>query len=344
MSMLVWNIIRDCSEKVKYIFGIPLLFYENMSILLDIERVIGMNTKQLRCAVMLSKTRSFSEAAAKLNISQPALSKQIIHLEKDLGIKLFDRETIPVTLTRAGAFFIQEAEALVYKEDQLLRKVSQFQNEEIGQLVIGISQFRSLYMIPDMLEKLRQRYPKVQVRIHEADSKRRLVNLEEGKYDFAVVNLPVDETLFDVTALNSDTLVLAVPNIYLDKISNRPRERLSIINIADCQQLPFVTVSKSQDLGNLFEGLCEQQKVHPPVAIEVFNIATAWAMVQAGVGATILPLQLVDEAASSENITLFRIQHESYLRQPAVVTRRGQYLPEYAKYAIGLLTGAQNNG
>ena len=76
-----------------------------------------MNSRQLHYAIMLSEIRNFSQVAEKLNISQPALSKQILSLENELGIKLFDRTTTPLTVTPAGQHFIQGAADLVYKED-----------------------------------------------------------------------------------------------------------------------------------------------------------------------------------------------------------------------------------
>ena len=61
-----------------------------------------MNSRQLHYAILLSQIRNFSQVAEKLDITQPALSKQILNLENELGVKLFDRNTIPLTLTPAG--------------------------------------------------------------------------------------------------------------------------------------------------------------------------------------------------------------------------------------------------
>ena len=66
-----------------------------------------MNSRQLQYAIALSEIRNFSQVAEKLNISQPALSKQILSLENELGVKLFDRATTPLLVTPAGQQFIQ---------------------------------------------------------------------------------------------------------------------------------------------------------------------------------------------------------------------------------------------
>ena len=75
-----------------------------------------MNAKQLQYVIALSQARSFSEVAEQLNISQPALSKQVIGLEQELGVRLFDRSTTPLSLTPAGEHFVREAKDLLFKE------------------------------------------------------------------------------------------------------------------------------------------------------------------------------------------------------------------------------------
>ena len=82
-----------------------------------------MNTKQMHYAVLLAENGSFSQLAEKLNISQPALSKQILALEKELGVALFDRSTVPVMPTAAGALFSKEAKEILSRQKQLLRSM-----------------------------------------------------------------------------------------------------------------------------------------------------------------------------------------------------------------------------
>lgn len=301
-----------------------------------------MNTKQIQYALALSKTLNFSQVADQLGITQPALSKQIQHLEKELGVKLFDRNRNPLTLTAAGAYFIQEAQKLLYNEQQLLRSMEQFQSGDRGELIIGITPFRSLYILPDIIKQLRQRYPGVQVTLKEVGTDVLRKSAAEGTVDLAVINLPVDESVLDVHPMTPDELVLAVPAEMEHLVSKTAVN--GQLRLHDCAQLPFVVVGKHQEMRQLFDKLCAQEDFTPHISAEVVGISTAWAMATAGVGAALLPKQFVNSKLFNSNLVLYTIEDCTYIRQPAVVTRRGQYLPEYAKYAIGLLTGAQNNG
>ena len=296
-----------------------------------------MNSRQLQYAIELSELCNFSQVAEKLNITQPALSKQILSLENELGVKLFDRSTTPMTLTAAGESFIQQAKELLFRQEQLTHSMARFQSGESGRLVIGISPFRTLYMIPQVAKKVRDKFPGVQVVLHEAGSDTLRKEIAEGKYDLAIVNLPVEESVLNVTPLEQDTLALAVPNSMLELLPE-PIRNQSEIDLKVCAPLPFIVVGKNQEMRILFDRLCAQADFQPSIAMEVVGLTTAWAMTHAGIGATVLPLQFLASETFDKDITLFTLKGDKFARQPVIVTRRGKYLSPYARYAIDLLT------
>lgn len=293
-----------------------------------------MNSRQMQYAVELAKDRNVSQTAERLGITQPALSKHILALEKELGVKLFDRSTNPMSLTAAGEHFVREAQELLYREDQMLRSLESYKSGESGRLVIGISPFRSQYMIPAVLRQVLQQYPDVEIVLHEPASDVLRREAAEGKYDFAVVNLPVDETVLDVIPLEADELVLAVP---AEMATDLPAagERLGLEMCAD---LPFVTVGQPQEMRRLFDAACTAAQFRPQIAAQVSGLSTAWALCRAGVGATLLPLQFVQHSGGDKDVVLYTLKKALQTRQPVVVTRRGQYVSPYAAYAIRLLT------
>ncbi len=298
-----------------------------------------MNRRQLEYAVKLAEVRSFSQLSNELRISQPALSKQIGALEQELGVKLFDRSTSPLALTPAGAYFIEEAKSLAYKEDQLIRTLEQFKSGEAGRLTIGVSPFRCMYLMPKIVKAIRNRFPGVQVVLHEDNSTDLRRDAAEGKFDLAILNLPVDESVLEAIPMESETPVLAVPNALAAALPSVPNGTLREVDFADCKDLPFVVVAKGQEMRELFDRICATADIQPHIAAEVVGgIASAWALAYGGIGATLLPLSFVEEEHVQRNVTLFTIKDSTYMRRPAVVTRRGQYLSEYAKYAMELLT------
>ena len=297
-----------------------------------------MNSRQLQYAVALYNTRSFSQVSEELGISQPALSKQIQSLEKELGIQIFDRNTVPFTVTVPGEAFIRHAKTLLSQENYLLRVLEEYKSGEKGRLTIGASPFRCLYLIPPIVKKLQARFPGVEVCIRDTDSERIRKELAEGNLDFAIVNLPVDDTMFDYTPIEPDTLVLAVPNSMLERLCVADKTPLSEIDFSACKDLRFVVVEQSKEMRRLFDSLCAGADFYPQIAMEVVGITTAWAMARSGIGATVLPLQFInEETLDSGSITLFAIKNNTFHRQPVIITRKGQYLSQYAKYAIDLI-------
>lgn len=294
-----------------------------------------MNSRQLHSAVLLSQHKSFSQVAGILNITQPALSKQILTLEEELGVKLFDRSTVPLSLTPAGEHFIYEAREILYREEQLKRSMEDFHSDFRSRLTIGISPFRSLYYIPQLIRRLKEEFPGLQVVLKEANTAQLNQGIRDGSFDFAIIHLPVDELQLDAVPLKPEPLVLAVPS-KLVALMEGPLE--GAVSLAQCGKLPFVTVSPRQELRKLFDRLCIHAEIHPEISVEVVGVATAWAMARAGLGATLLPEGFMEDDHYREGISIFPLQHISTTRQPAIITRKGQFVSRFARRAMELLT------
>lgn len=294
-----------------------------------------MNTRQLHYAYILSKSMNFSQTAEELGISQPALSKQIMALEADLGVKLFDRSKSPITLTPAGEFFVIQAEELLFHEDVLLKTLERFKNQENGRLIIGVSPFRCLYMMPPLVKAMKERFPGLNVVLSEYGRAQLHKGIAEGIYDLIITNLPVDEANLEAIPLEKDELVLAVPNGLLPLIEGWEKQKdTGHVDLKSLSRLPFVVVNRTQEMRQLFDTLFKQERVQPVIYAEVTGIATVFAMVKAGLAASLLPRQFVQGEAERSGVTLLEIGKGDLLRQPAIVTRRGQFVSEYAKYAI----------
>ena len=215
----------------------------------------------------------------------------------------------------------------------MLRSLEAYKSGESGRLVIGISPFRSQYMIPSVVQRVREQYPDVEVVLHEPASDQLRAEAAEGKYDFAVVNLPVDETVLDVIPLEADEMVLAVPAAMAAGLPQTGQ-----LDLKACTGLPFVTVGLPLEMRRQFDAACTAARFRPHIAAQAGGLSSAWALCCAGVGATLLPRQFVCHHGDNKGVVLYTLQQPMQSRQPVIVTRRGQYLSPYAEYAIRLLT------
>ena len=291
-----------------------------------------MNSRQLQYAVILAETRNFSTAAEKLNISQPAFSKQIIALENELGIKLFDRSTAPLSITPAGEFFVEKAKNILFEEDVLLKTVEKYKSGEKGKLVIGAVPFRSSYMMPGLIKSLKDKFPDLQVVLLEYGLSVLEKGLLDGEYDFAIMNLPVVNPEFETIPLEEDKLVLAVPKKHKNLV--KADKNGEIADLSSAKDIPFVTVGKEQEMRKLFDVLCAEADFTPEIYAQVTGVATAWEVTKSGEAATIIPKQFIDAKGGTDGVEIYEIKNTPYKRQSAVVLRRGQYVSEYAEFAI----------
>lgn len=295
-----------------------------------------MNSKQLQYAVELSNILNVSQTAEKLNITQPALSKQILSLEKELGVTLFDRSTTPLKLTRAGEQFISEAKEILFKEEHLKHLMEDFKTGDKGRLAIGISPFRASFFIADIIKKLQQEYSNLQVVLVEEKSAELQKLAIDGLVDFSIINLPVDEAMLDLIELEPEPIVLALTKSFLNLIKNYKNQKE--IDLKDCENIPFIALSKNQELRKLFDKLCITCDFSPNITTEVVGITTAWNLAKAGIGAAVLPLRFVEGNQLEEDMVILPLKNTATVRKPAIVMRKGQHLSKYAKSAIKLIT------
>ncbi len=300
-----------------------------------------MNSRQLQYVVTLSEILNISQAAEKLNISQPALSKQILALEKEIGVTLFDRSTFPIKLTAAGESFVLDAREILFKEQKLKSSMNGFKTGKKGRLVIGISPFRAFYFLSDIIKKLQTEFEGLQIVLNETNSIQLHQDAADGKVDFAIINLPVDEALLKIIPLEHEPVLLAIPREFAVKFSNRlpnKNEKYPVIDISECKDIPFITLSKNQELKQLFDKLCMVAQVSPVITTEVVSVTTAWSLAKAGVGATLLPIKFAENDYDKEKMILFQFKNSVSIRQPVIVYRKGLYLSDYAKRAIELIS------
>ena len=292
-----------------------------------------MNFRQMNYLVTLAETLNFSLAAEALGVSQPALSKQIISIEKEFGITLFNRSSVPLTLTPAGEEIVKQCKEMLYSQSQLQSIADEFKNGNKGRLIIGISPFRATYFLNDIILKLREKFTGLEIVLKETGSAELHKMAVEGKVDLAIINQPFDDALLDVIPLSEEKLVLAIPKNVSTKLLKRGIETPTLKNI---EEFPFIALSKNQELRQMLNKLCATENVKLNVSVEVNGIATAWNLAQAGIGATVVPMSYA-ENVKTKNLTLVPLEAQSSVRKPAIVTKKGAFLTTFTAEAIKLL-------
>lgn len=146
--------------------------------------------RRLRYFLAVAEERNFTRAAARLLIAQPALSRQIRELEKDLGVKLLDRTTQHVEPTEAGRMVMERGRALVDDEDRLWRDVRGFAAGSQGTLTFGYSASTGYETAPALLERLAETHPGITVTTKLLPTAELLAAVGDGILDAGLLRCP----------------------------------------------------------------------------------------------------------------------------------------------------------
>src|SRR5690606_8369902 len=148
----------------------------------------AMKLQQLRYLTEIARRGlNVSEAAAALHTSQPGVSKQIRSLEDELGIDIFVRHGKRlVAVTEPGKTVIAIAERILAEANNLRRAGEEFANEKLGTLTIAATHTQARYALPPVVAKFKEKYPQVQLRIHQGNPTQISEQVLAGEADFCV--------------------------------------------------------------------------------------------------------------------------------------------------------------
>jgi DNA-binding transcriptional LysR family regulator len=139
--------------------------------------------RHLRYFVCVAEHLNFTKAAGKLHLAQPALSRQIRDLEKELGVPLFERSSRFVRLTDAGAIFISEARAVLQRTDEAVNAAKAFSTGERGEIHLGYSPSPTVELLPQALNAFQKTTPGVRVTLHDLSTEEMFEGLRESRLD-----------------------------------------------------------------------------------------------------------------------------------------------------------------
>jgi len=239
-----------------------------------------MNFHLLKSFVTLAESLHFGNASQELNLSQPALTKQIKRLEETLGAPLFKRGRHGTDLTELGHFFLARARPLLLQAELVYTQGRRAARGELGRLAIGFS-FSTVDIVSRVLPEFRLQYPGIEITLHDLSSAEQMQRLMEGSLQVGFVRLPTQHGLSDRRIL-SDRLALVVPKSLAHEVIS--------FETAMIRDLPFLLLQRARAPG-LYDHIarfCALHDFKPRVVQHANESLTILSLVGAGVGVALM--------------------------------------------------------
>ncbi len=292
------------------------------------------------------KERSFSLAAKKFFVSQPALSAIVKKVEKSIGITIFDRSTSPITLTAAGKIYIKSIEEMQAVKKRLDEELSDLRGLKTGKLVVSGENFVSSFIMPEVIMTFSEKYDGIRVELVESNSPDLRQLLLSDEVDLLIAH-DFDKKLYSCEPLFDETLLLAVPERF--EINKKMKEfaltsddvkegkhldkNCPAVNLGEFKEENFLFMKKGNDMFRRASSLCEEAGFTPKTVITLDQLITSYNMACSGMGIAFVTDMLVTHSRG-ENCVYYKINAEETSRRMFIGYKKNRYISKSCKAFI----------
>ena len=241
-----------------------------------------MELRHLRYFVAVGEEQHYGRAARRLRVAQPALSRQIQDLEKELGFKLFERLPRGVKLSTAGRLFLEDARRILQDLSEAAVRADRVARGQSGTLRIGFAENASWRgVVPDSFRRFREQQPDAELQLQPAASLAQLEAIKSGRLDAGFVNFmpKADPDL--------EQLLVAINHVELAMAKRHPLTKLKKLRLRDLTDTPFIWFPRRQSpafYDQLMHECYRGGLKSPRIVQEGLNEATILSLVATGLG------------------------------------------------------------
>ena len=245
-----------------------------------------MELRHLRYFVAIGEEQHYGRAAHSLRVAQPALSRQIQDLEKELGFKLFERLPRGVKLSTAGKLFLEDARRILQDVSEATARADRVARGHSGTLRVGFAENASWHgVVPDSFRRFREQRPNAELKLQPAASLAQLEAIRSGRLDAGFVNFmpKADPEL--------DQLPVAITHVELAAPKRHPLTKLRKLRLRDLTDTPFVWFPRRESpvfYDQLMHKCHRGGLKSPRIVQEGLNEATILSLVSTGLGVALV--------------------------------------------------------
>ncbi|HEY3538985.1 MAG: LysR family transcriptional regulator [Trinickia sp.] len=283
---------------------------------------MDLNLREIRAFVAVAQTGSFTRAAARLNLSQPALTVQIRRLEETLGARLFDRNSRTVTLTSVGRELLPVLHKSLADMQRVLDDARALGDGSRGAVRIACLPSFAAGRLPALIRDFRTDAPHVTFEIRDVVAS--MVNqlVKAGEFDLGVTGGEIVDPELEILHRAEDRLMVVCPR-------GHPLAKKRRVGASDLAGYSLVLTAAGTSVRAIVDAAFDEAECTPDIACEPTYMMTAVAMVRAGLGITILPGSAPEIRAERELVGR-PIDDRRFVRPIALIKKRARTLPPVA--------------
>jgi LysR family transcriptional regulator, nitrogen assimilation regulatory protein len=271
-----------------------------------------MTLRQLRYFVEIARRGSFSQAALRLSIAQPALSQNVSTLESTLGVKLFERHAKGISLTPEGINIYERAVKILDDCDKLQNSFSTDADLLTGRVNLCIAGSLASVVVAPLMAEVALRYPMIELRVTDGLSSEVRSQVEAGNLHLAMMPGAVDlQGIHQQPLLEEHFMVFGAQALMAGVPDEMP--------FADIAQLPLATTDRAHDLRKVIERAAQARDLPLNIVFEINSPAMLIAVVKAGLAYAILPQSACVEAVAAQSVAGRRIAGADVCRIQSIV-------------------------
>lgn len=260
-----------------------------------------MLLQQLITFCRVVEAGSFTRAAELLNLTQPAVTRQVAALEAELGEPLLDRQGRHFRLTAAGEIVYEHARRVVAVVDSARRQVEALSSPEQGQVSIACVTTTGLFTLPSLLAAFSRQYPAVRIRVWSGKIAAVMDRVLDGESDLGLVTMPVTHPRLESVPLFRDRVVLVASPPQAARLPSP----LTLAHLAELDMIAYQAPSRFR---TLIEAHLETVGVYPRVAMEFDSHEAVKTMVLLGYGVAMVPESTVRAELDSGALIELRVE------------------------------------
>jgi LysR family hydrogen peroxide-inducible transcriptional activator len=272
-----------------------------------------MTLQDLRYVVALAEHGHFGRAATACNVSQSTLSTQIKNLERDLGVKLFERTTKSVSVTGIGREIVGRARQVMEEVDAITSVGQQISGPLSGEFSLGVIPTLGPYVLPWLVPALKQDYPELRLALREDLTAPLLERLSSHRLDAALVALPVPDARLETLPLFDEPFWFAEPK-------GRKPAAARIMREDELRGQRLLLLTEGHCLRDQALAICGTDNREDEGDFRATSLETILQMVATGLGSTLLPAMACSDARA-RSVTM-RPLEEGVGRRIGLVWRR----------------------